>query len=59
MSKNLTPMQNNHRMPWIGAMSHPGTAVMAVVDDDGYLIPLCISGDLSRAFKTIWHATEH
>ena len=32
---------------------------MAVVNDDGYLIPLCISGDLLRAFKTIWHATEH
>jgi hypothetical protein len=58
MTKNFAPTQTNHRIPWIGAMPHPRTAVMAVVDDDGYLIPLCTSADLLRAFKTIWRVTE-
>jgi len=56
MSIDLRTMQGNHRIPWVGVV--PATAVMAVVDDDGYLIPLCTSADLLRAFKTIWRATK-
>jgi hypothetical protein len=31
---------------------------MAVVGDDGFLVPLCASADLLRVFKTIWRGTE-
>ena len=46
------------RIPRTGEITRPTPAVMAVVDSEGYLVPLQTPGDLLRAFKTIWRATE-
>lgn len=46
------------RIPWVGEITQPAIAVMAVIDSKGNLVPLHTAGDLLRVFKTIWHATE-
>ena len=45
-------------LPWIGSMPRSSFGVMAVVNEDGYLVPVCTAGDLLRACKIIWQATE-
>jgi hypothetical protein len=56
-STSVASPQTADRIPWVGEIAQP-TAVMAVVDSNGHLVPLHTAGDLLRAFKTIWHATE-
>ena len=45
-------------LPWIGAMPRSSYGVMAVVNGDGYLVPVWTASDLLRACKIIWQATE-
>jgi hypothetical protein len=41
-------------LPWIGSLPRSNFGVMAVVDEEGYLIPLWTAGDLLRACKILW-----
>lgn len=41
---------------WIGPIPSSSHGVMAVVGDDGYLIPLWTAGDMLRACKVYWHS---
>jgi hypothetical protein len=43
-------------LPWVGSLPRGSFGLMAVVDEDGYLVPLCTAGDLLRACKIIWQA---
>lgn len=45
-------------LPWTGVIPRFSYGVMAVVDQDGYLVPVFTAGDLLRACKMIWQATE-
>jgi len=36
------------------ALPRSSVSVMVVIDDDGYLMPLCTAGDLSRWCKAAW-----
>ena len=45
-------------LPWIGAMPRSSYGVMAVVNGDGYLVPVWTASDLLRACKIIWQAAE-
>ena len=36
----------------------PGRSVLAVVDDDGYMVPLFTAADLLRGCRAIWKATQ-
>ena len=45
-------------LPWIGALSNPHVVTMLVVNDSGYLVPLCTAADLLRGCKMIWHQTQ-
>ena len=42
------------RIPWIGSLRNPRVGPMVVLDDSGYLVPLCTAGDLLRGFKSLW-----
>jgi hypothetical protein len=33
-------------------------ALIAVIDESGCLVPLCTPGDLLRAFKNFWRASQ-
>jgi hypothetical protein len=33
-------------------------ALIAVIDESGYLVPVCTPGDLLRAFKHFWRAAQ-
>ena len=43
-------------LPWIGSLPGTSFGVMAVIDEEGYLIPLWTAGDLLRACKILWQA---
>ncbi|HXK28903.1 MAG TPA: hypothetical protein VJ646_11665 [Candidatus Binatia bacterium] len=36
----------------------PGRSVLAVVDDDGYMVPLFTAADLLRGCRAMWKATQ-
>ena len=36
----------------------PGRSVLAVVDDDGYMVPLFTAADFLRGCRAIWKATQ-
>lgn len=42
------------RIPWIGGLRNPHIGPMVVLDDSGYLVPLCTAGDLLRGFRSLW-----
>jgi hypothetical protein len=46
--------------PLYSALMMPGSraALMAVVDDNGYLIPVCTAFDLLRGCKFFWRASQ-
>jgi hypothetical protein len=44
-------------LPWIGPMPRSRYVVMAVVNEGGYLVPVCTAGDLLRGCKIIWQAS--
>ncbi|HEY7217574.1 MAG TPA: hypothetical protein VH985_04210 [Candidatus Binatia bacterium] len=46
-------------VPPYSALMMPGSraALMAVVDDNGYLIPICTAFDLLRGCKYFWRAS--
>jgi hypothetical protein len=47
--------ERSHGMlPWIGALSNPRLGPMLVINDSGYLVPLCTAGDLLRGCKYFW-----
>ncbi len=35
----------------------PGRSILAVVDDDGYMVPLFTAADLLRGCRAMWKAT--
>jgi len=41
-------------LPWIGALPNPRLGSMVVVNDGGYLVPLCTAGDLLRGCRFLW-----
>jgi hypothetical protein len=43
---------------WTGAMPASSYGVMAVVNDDGYLVPLWTANDLLRACRIYWHSVN-
>ena len=36
----------------------PGRSILAVVDDDGYMVPLFTAADLLRGCRAMWKATQ-
>lgn len=46
------------RLPWIGALSNPRLGPMLVVNESGYLVPLCTAGDLLRGCRSFWHRSQ-
>ncbi|HEX7230375.1 MAG TPA: hypothetical protein VF452_08270 [Candidatus Binatia bacterium] len=54
-----SPVSNRAPFPWIGALTGSCYSVMAVVNEEGYLVPVCTAGDLLRACKIIWQAGQH
>lgn len=44
-------------LPWSGTLPVSSYGVMAVIDSDGYLVPLWTAGDLLRACKAHWRST--
>ena len=44
-------------LPWIGALRNPRVGPMVVLDDSGYLVPLCTAGDLLRGCRYFWRAS--
>ena len=54
-----TATAQRRSLPWIGAIPRTSFGVMAVVNEDGYLVPVCTANDLLRACKIIWRASEH
>ena len=44
-------------LPWIGALPNPHIGPMVVLNDSGYLVPLCTAGDLLRGCKYFWRAS--
>ena len=45
-------------LPWIGALPNPRLGPMVVVDESGYLVPLCTAGDLLRGFRMLWRISR-
>ena len=44
-------------LPWIGALPNPRLGPMVVVNDGGYLVPLCTAADLLRGCRFFWRRT--
>jgi hypothetical protein len=51
------PSSDRASFPSMGAMPRSCYAVMAVVNEDGYLVPVCTAADLLRVCKIIWQAS--
>jgi hypothetical protein len=47
---------NYGSLPWIGALTNPQVGPMVVLNDSGYLIPLCTASDLLRGCRYFWHS---
>lgn len=45
-------------LPWIGALPNPRIGPTVVINDSGYLVPLCTAGDLLRGGKYYWRASQ-
>jgi hypothetical protein len=45
-------------LPWIGGLRNPQVGPMMVLDDSGYLVPLCTAGDLLRGCRYFWRAAQ-
>jgi len=45
-------------LPWIGALPNPRLGPMLVVNDGGYLVPLCTAGDLLRGCRFFWRRSR-
>lgn len=59
LPKPSKPLPNSTRSDCGGALPPlPSTSlsVMAIVDDNGYLMPLCTTADLLRWCKAAWRA---
>jgi hypothetical protein len=46
-------------LPWIGSLPNPRLGPMLVINDNGYLVPLCTAGDLLRGCRYFWGATRN
>ena len=46
------------RLPWIGALCNPRLGPIVVVDESGYLVPLCTASDLLRGCRFFWHRSQ-
>ena len=49
---------NQPRLSSAVVMLQAGRSVLAVVDDDGYMVPLFTAADLLRGCRAIWKATQ-
>ena len=49
---------NQPRLSSAVVMVQAGRSVLAVVDDDGYMVPLFTAADLLRGYRAIWKATQ-
>jgi CBS-domain-containing membrane protein len=49
---------NQPRLSSAVVMVQAGRSVLAVVDDDGYMVPLFTAADLLRGCRAIWKATQ-
>lgn len=49
-------VENRERLPWIGALPNPRVGPMFVLNENGYLVPLCTAGDLLRVCRYLWRA---
>ena len=45
-------------LPWIGALPNPRLGPMVVIDESGYLVPICTAGDLLRGFRMLWRISR-
>ena len=45
-------------LPWIGALPNPRVGSMVVINDGGYLVPLCTAGDLLRGCRFFWRTSQ-
>jgi hypothetical protein len=43
---------------WIGTMRNPRVGPLVVLDDTGYLVPLCTAGDLLRGCRYFWRTSQ-
>ena len=46
------------RLPWIGALRNPRLGPMLVVNESGYLVPLCTASELLRGCRYFWHRSQ-
>jgi len=47
------PVVREH-LPWIGALPNPQVGPMVVLNESGYLVPLCTVSDLLRGCRYFW-----
>ena len=45
-------------LPWIGGLRNPRVGPMVVINDGGYLVPLCSAGDLVRGCRLFWRISQ-
>lgn len=45
-------------LPWIGALRNPRLGPMLVVNENGYLVPLCTASELLRGCRYFWHRSQ-
>jgi hypothetical protein len=56
--KTSVVLTYRERLPWIGALSNPRLGPMLVLNESGYLVPLCTAGDLLRGCRSFWHRSQ-
>ena len=44
-------------LPWIGALPNFRVGPMVVINDGGYLVPLCTAEDLLRGCRYFWRTS--
>jgi hypothetical protein len=58
LADNREAASGHERIPWIGALRNPRLGPMVVLDDNGYLVPLCTASDLLRGCRYFWRASQ-
>lgn len=46
------------RLPWIGELRNARLGPMLVVNESGYLVPLCTASELLRGCRYFWHRSQ-
>jgi hypothetical protein len=58
VNENIEAAYLHEQIPWIGALRNPRLGPMVVLDDKGYLVPLCTARDLLRGCRYFWRASQ-